>query len=282
MKTTSTRQGTPEGIIPPVLTPLTADQRMDEAAFRQLLDQLIDAGVHGLFVAGTCGFGSLLTAEDYHHLARTTVEHVNGRLPIWVGVLESSTCRVVERLRMIEQLDISSVVVVLPYYLKVTTDRQILRHFETIRNATAFNLTLYNMPGCVGSNIPLPLVIQMRKDGWISACKDSSGDPDYFRALCEKGADVGLRIHQGLRPNFAELADLGAAGCVPVPANLRPRPFVQAWERRKDPTQLPKFQRQCDLAWNELVVGSDYFSEGLKHLAQESLGSGRLPDPFGD
>ncbi len=280
MTTNPTRRGTPEGIIPPVLTPLTADGRVDAEALRRLLDQLIETGVHGLFVAGTCGFGSLLTTDEYVRLVRTTVDHVGGRLPVLAGVLESSTCRVVERLRLIEDLDISSAVLVLPYYLKASTDCQKLRHFEVIRNSTELDLTLYNIPGCVGMNLPIDMVLHMFELDWIGACKDSSGDREYFHELCRRGGKIGLSVYQGLRPEFAELAELGAAGCVPVPANVNPEPYVQAWARRNDSAALTDPQKRCDKAWIELVTGADYFSEGLKRLSKRGIGSGNLPVPF--
>jgi len=271
---------TPEGIIPPVLTPLTRDQQIDPEALRRLLDRLIAGGVHGLFVAGTAGLGSILTDAQHERLVQIAVEHVGGRLPVLVGVLEPSTARVVERMRRIESSGVSAVVVVAPYYLRTQNERQLLRHFEVIRNSTALEMVAYNLPGCVGGEIPLPVVCDLAKRGWIGACKDSSGNEAYFAELCRRGAEHGLRVYQGLRPDFAELRALGAAGCVPVPANLRPEHYAEAWRKREDPVALPRLQASCDALWNDLVQNTDFFSRTLKRLAGEGLGTGVMPEPF--
>ncbi len=271
----------PEGIIPPVLTPLTHGQEIDPDAFCRLLDRLIAGGVHGLFIAGTAGLGSLLTDAQHERVVRLAVEHVGGRLPVLVGVLESSTGRVVERLRRIETCGASAVVVVTPYYLRARSDQQLIRHFGIIRENTDLEMVLYNLPSCVGAEIPIALILDLAQRGWIGACKDSSGNDVYFEELCRRGVEYGLRVYQGLRPDFAKLRSLGAAGCVPVPANLRPESFAEAWRQRGDVVKLPALQTCCDQLWNELVVGTDFFGRTLKRLAEEGLGTGVMPEPFG-
>lgn len=89
-----------------------------------------------------------------------------------------------------------------------------------------------------------------------------------------------MRVYQGLRPDFAKLAELGAAGCVPVPANLRPEQYAEAWSQRDEPVAQPRLQASCDALWSELVLSTDFFSRTLKRLAEEGLGTGVMPEPF--
>jgi 4-hydroxy-tetrahydrodipicolinate synthase len=184
-------------------------------------------------------------------VVRIAVEQVAGRLPVLAGVLEPSTARTVARMRRIERLGPSAVVVVAPYYLRATNDAQLLRHFEVIRDHTALEIAVYNLPGCVGAEIPIPVLCELAKRGWVGACKDSSGDDAYFAELCRRGAEHGLRVYQSLRPDFARLAELGAAGCVPVPANLRPELFAEAWGKRGDPVARTRLQASCNTLWLE-------------------------------
>jgi hypothetical protein len=56
MKTNEKKAGfIPRGIIPAVITPLTAEGKFSEKAMRKLIQYLINGGVHGLFVVGTTG-----------------------------------------------------------------------------------------------------------------------------------------------------------------------------------------------------------------------------------
>ncbi len=41
------------GVVPPVVTPLNADFTVDYASFTRVLENMIGAGVHGLFVLGS-------------------------------------------------------------------------------------------------------------------------------------------------------------------------------------------------------------------------------------
>ena len=45
------------GVVVPVITPVDEEDRVDEAAFRQVMRRLIESGVHVLFVGGSAGKG---------------------------------------------------------------------------------------------------------------------------------------------------------------------------------------------------------------------------------
>ena len=49
-----------KGIIPPIITPMNADESINEEELRKQVNRLIDAGVHGLFPFGTNGEGYIL------------------------------------------------------------------------------------------------------------------------------------------------------------------------------------------------------------------------------
>ncbi|MFA6291234.1 MAG: dihydrodipicolinate synthase family protein [Victivallales bacterium] len=270
----------PDGIIPPVLTPLNGDQEIDTVALRQLLDKLMNGGVHALFLAGTAGLGAVITQRQYEKVIETAVAHVSGRIPILAGVLEPSTMRNVERLKMLEGSGIMAAVVIPPYYCRAANDTQLLRHFEKMRLATSLELILYNIPVCTGTELSVEFICDMKKRGWITACKDSSGNSGFFADLCKKGGSHGLKVYQGMRPDFHRMEELGASGCVPVPANVFPEYFVDAWNKRKNEKELPASQKTCDDAWNELVVGSDFFSNSVKMLCKKGIGTGIMPEPF--
>jgi 4-hydroxy-tetrahydrodipicolinate synthase len=67
------------GIIPAVITPFTADEQVDEPAFRKVLNLMVDHGVHGLFPVGTGGEFSALTLDEKKRLTDISVKEVAGR-----------------------------------------------------------------------------------------------------------------------------------------------------------------------------------------------------------
>jgi len=270
----------PDGIIPPLLTPLTNDQQVDVPALKKLIKKQLDAGIPALFVCGSAGLGSVLTMSEYEKAIVSALETVPDDYPILVGVLESSTVRSLERIRLLESLNIGCFVTITPYYLRATEREDLLRHFGTLRDSTEMEMILYNMPGCTGVVIQPELVFEMVKRGWTSVIKDSSGDNEYFEALCKGSAELDLKVYQGLDPDFGWLHSIGSYGCVPLPANSHPELFLSAWEARDNSEQLKTIQPEIDRVWNDLIRGTDYLRRSLILLAEEGIGSGTLNLPF--
>ncbi|BHH82013.1 dihydrodipicolinate synthase family protein [Desulforhopalus sp. 52FAK] len=270
----------PEGIIPPLLTPLTEDQHVDVAALRQLIKKQLDANIPALFICGSAGLGSVLTLQDYETVITTAQDVVPKEYPLLCGVLESSTVRSLERIKIIESLGITAFVTVTPYYMRATAKDDLLRHFGTLHDSTDMEMVVYNMPGLTGVVIEPEVVFEMAKRGWTKTIKDSSGDNDYIAELCKGGAEHGLKVYQGLAPDFGWLHTLGASGCVPVPANCQPELFMSAWSKRGDKEELQTIQPQIDKVWEQLVVGTDYISGSVRMLKDEGIGNGTMMLPL--
>ncbi len=92
------------GVIPPVITPITPNEDVDEEGFRQLIDYCIDGGLHGLFVAGSNGECMALTQKERNHAIRIMLDQTRGRVPVLAGVMDSSTRRVIDNIKALEQM----------------------------------------------------------------------------------------------------------------------------------------------------------------------------------
>src|SRR4051794_3698427 len=108
------------GIIPPVVTPMTADQELDLAGLRTSIDFQIGRGVHGIFVLGTTGEFYALDETEKQAVVAAAVSHVNGRLPVYAGTGAETTREVVRLTRMAEKEGASGVSVITPYFIKPT------------------------------------------------------------------------------------------------------------------------------------------------------------------
>ena len=113
------------GLIPPTLTPLDADERLDRPAVRRLVDFLIGGGVDGLFVLGSTGEAPCLRLSERQALVEATVEAVDGRVPVIAGVLEPATARVIDDLRALAGRGLDGYVITAPYYFSGPTDAEL-------------------------------------------------------------------------------------------------------------------------------------------------------------
>lgn len=263
------------GVVPPVVTPLLGDETLDVQAFQKVINKLVKGKVAALFLCGTAGVGPALTDEVYQQVLTEAMNSASKEMPLLAGVLDSSTARAIHRLRLAEEIGYKYAVMSVPYFFAPRNDSEILAHFEACAKATSMQIIAYNLPQYTRCNIPVNVFLDMFNAGWIVGIKESSGDKEFFTELCVKGQGSGLPIFQGNRPEFSELAELKAAGIVPVPANLRPELYVKAWEEKTE-----DLQSQTDELWNSLVSGSDFLSGTLKELSEEGIGTGRLPLPY--
>src|SRR5690349_17545277 len=78
------------GIVPPVVTPLLARDRLDRAALERLIERMIAGGVTGLFVLGTTGESPALDYRLRYELVEAAAEITSGRVPLLVGVTDPS------------------------------------------------------------------------------------------------------------------------------------------------------------------------------------------------
>ncbi len=79
------------GVIPPLVTPFTADGAIDEAACRAQARFVLAKGVHGVCVGGSTGEGHTLTREELRRVVSLAQEEVGDRIPVVAGIIVNST-----------------------------------------------------------------------------------------------------------------------------------------------------------------------------------------------
>src|SRR5689334_9526802 len=131
------------GIIPPIGTPLTHDERVDTAGMRRLVRYLLDAGVDSIFVNGTMGIFALLSDAEQFVAIETVVDEVNGRVPVIAGVSDTGTKRVIEKAQRVEALGVDYLAAVPPFYYLLTQE-SCIRFYRDVAQTTAKPLFLYN------------------------------------------------------------------------------------------------------------------------------------------
>lgn len=97
----------PQGIIPALVTPLDQDGELLEQGLRDVLDYTINNGVHGVFVLGSSGEIYGLTDAQKRRVVELTVEHVNGRVPVYAGASEITTRDCIKTAKMVAEVGAS-------------------------------------------------------------------------------------------------------------------------------------------------------------------------------
>src|SRR5436309_1207354 len=133
------------GIIPPVATPMQANEDLDLPRLRWFLDHLIDAGVHGVFVLGTNGEFYALDEREKQEVIATAVQHVHGRVPVFAGTGAESTREAVRLTKMAEKEGVDGVSVITPYFV-MPNQQEIFDHYRRIAEYTSLPVSIYDKP----------------------------------------------------------------------------------------------------------------------------------------
>src|ERR1041384_5035150 len=164
------------GIIPPVATPMKANEDLDLPRLKWFIDRLINAGVHGIFVLGTNSEFYALDEREKQEVIATAVEHVRGRLPVYAGTGAETTREVIRLTRMAEKEGVQGVSIITPYFVS-PSQQEIFDHYRRIAESTSLPVVLYNNPAtCGGLSIAPDTVGRLAEIPNILGVKDSSGD----------------------------------------------------------------------------------------------------------
>jgi 4-hydroxy-tetrahydrodipicolinate synthase len=210
------------GMIPPVVSPLTAERRPDTGAVERLAAHVIDGGATGVFVLGSCGEGPTLEPDVAAKITRDFVHAVAGSVPVLAGVGEASTERAVRAALEHEQAGVDVLVVMTPMYFNTETDDAVVRHATAIAEATSLPLVVYNIPHLTHHPITPRALRQLAAIDSVVALKESSGDWATYSALADTARSAGLQVFQGAEALIGRSLAAGADGAVPGIANVVP------------------------------------------------------------
>jgi 4-hydroxy-tetrahydrodipicolinate synthase len=217
------------GIVPPVATPLNPDYSVDYPALTRNLENLVSAGMHGLFVLGSTGEVAFHDVPTRRAILEHAVKVVNGRAPIFAGVIDPTTDRVIQHARDAKAIGVDAIVVTSPFYAR-TSQKEIGDHFRYIRDAVDVPLVAYDIPVCVNYKLERSTTVALARDGTLAGVKDSSGDDGNFRFVMLDTADIpGFFMMTGSEILVDTALQMGADGVVPGLANVDPHGYVRLW-----------------------------------------------------
>jgi 4-hydroxy-tetrahydrodipicolinate synthase len=218
-----------QGVVPPVVTPLTENYEIDYASLTRIIDHLIEGGVHGLFVLGSTSEVVFHDAETRLKIIEHAVRQVNGRLPIFAGVIDPTTDRVIRHARAAQSAGVQGVVATAPFYAR-TNQSETIDHFRYIREAIDIPVIAYDIPVCVHIKLERATTVAMAREGTIAGLKDSSGDDGNLRyVLADMKGHADFFAMTGSEIVVDSVLAMGAHGVVPGLGNVDPAGYVKLW-----------------------------------------------------
>ena len=273
-----------KGVVVPAITPVDKNDKVDAKAFRAVLNRLIEAGVHGLFVGGSAGEGPLLVDREWRRMVEIAQEVVGDRIPLLGGAIDTSTARICAKAKALRAIGYRHAVVTPSYYIAIKTASEHLRLFGADREALGdVEMVAYNIPGCTASTIAVDTFCEMARRGWIRHCKESSGDLPYLLELIRRGADAGLAVLAGDEAASGKALLAGAVGIVPVCANYDPATYLRLYQagRAGDAAGVARAMKRAMQLKEALVMSGPCWLAGIKYAVSAlGIGSGLPVSPL--
>ncbi len=250
------------GVAPALVTPFTAEDTIDEDAFRALVERQIDGGVSGLVVLGTTGENPTVTHEERRRLVDLALETADGRVPVIVGTGTNNTEKSVTYSKEAVEAGADGLLVVGPYYNK-PSQAGFAAHVEAIAEAADAPIVLYNVPGRTSFNIEAETVLHLAEEvPAVVGVKEASGDLEQVGDILLHRPD-DFAVYSGDDEVTLPLLAMGGDGVVSVLSNALPdrlRTMVEAGlhddlaTARQHHFELLPAMRACFLETNPVPI----------------------------
>jgi 4-hydroxy-tetrahydrodipicolinate synthase len=209
-----------------LVTPFLKDGRIDFIGLKNVINHVIKGGVEYVVSLGTTGETPVLNKDEKEKIVRYTIETVNKRVPVVVGIGGNSTQEVISTLKKFDLRGVDAVLSVSPYYNK-PNQRGLVQHYKAIADACALPMIIYNVPGRTGSNILAETTLQLAEEVKnIIGVKEASGNLDQIMKIIKYKPKDFLVISGDDLLTFPILAS-GGNGVISVIANAFPKEFSE-------------------------------------------------------
>lgn len=216
-----------EGIYTPAITPLTATGQIDNAAFAEVLEYLIESKVHGIIIGGSTGEYYAHTSQERIDLAAHAKEVIGNRVALIVGTGAIRTEDSVEYAKAARAIKADAILVGSPPYALPTEEENAI-HALAVDKAADLPIMLYNYPGRMSVSMGNEYFKAVSASKNVVAIKESSGDMGQVHRLATQFPNIALSC--GWDDQALEFFAWGARSWVCAGSNFVPREHVALYE----------------------------------------------------
>lgn len=267
------------GVVPPVGTPVTREDRVDETGLRRLTRYLLEAKVHGILANGTMGGFAFLTDEEQIRAISIVVEEVNGAIPVMGGLGETSTSRAVRKAKKIAREGVTHLSILPPFYY-FAAQEHLVAYFSEIASAVDLPIFLYDNPVMTKNPIHPETIAELRRRiPAIMGVKESNQDMYNLQTLLELTSDLeDFSVLTGSEFLIVVALQMGCSGFVGGLHNLCPHMAVELYESYSsgDLERAKSIQQDLIKTWKIFRYGNIWgaFDEALRYLGLADRAAG--------
>ncbi len=216
-----------EGIFTPIITPYFDDGAIDKKSYANMVEFLIESGVHCILVGGSTGEYYVQTYDERVEMMAYTKDVINGRIPLMIGVGATRTEECIALATEAKAAGADSILINSPPYA-VPTDFENAIHALRIDRAANLPIMLYNYPHRTGTNMGAEYLDKVGRSPNFQAMKESSGDVNRIHMLARDYPHITLGC--GMDDQALEFFAWGAKVWVCAGSNFVPKEHIALYE----------------------------------------------------
>jgi len=135
-----------KGIMPALVTPLNEDESINTKVLAQLMEDMIQKGADGFYIAGATGEGLALRPEERRVLAEESVRIAKGRVPCIIQVASTDFSEAIRLAKHAEQCGADAISATPPLFFGYNAD-EVYNYYKALANAVHIPVMIYYNPG---------------------------------------------------------------------------------------------------------------------------------------
>jgi len=214
------------GPVVPIVTPCKLNGELDLAGFNTVCQEMLSAGVRGIFVAGSTGRGPWFSRKDRERICRAAADQVNGAVPLLAGCIALGVPEMLENACAMADNGAQIVIVTVPGYFHYS-QAEVEKIYLKFADVSPIPVIVYDIPEFTNVQFANDMVVRLASHGNIIGFKDSSADFERFKGLVKSlEAFPDYYLMQGKENLIADSLRLGASGFIVSMIHLYPLAFT--------------------------------------------------------
>jgi len=232
----------------------------------RLIEHVIKGGVHGVFILGTTGEAQSISFELRYEMIKQSARILKGRLPLLVGISDTSLVDSVSLANLAADNGADGVVSAPPYYF-ATGQPELAEFYEQLIPQLNLPVYLYNMPTHTKVSFAPSTIRRIAENSKVAGFKDSSASGGYFQSVMHEFRDrPEFSLFVGPEEMMAESVLMGAHGGVNGGANMFPELYVALYNAAvaKDVDKVRELHAKVMQISSSIYTVGSYGSSYLK------------------
>ena len=218
---------------PVVSTFYTDGGELDVASYAANVRAHLNAGLHGIVVAGSTGEAALLDLDERSALVDATRELTPADKWVIVGTGAESTRTCLVQTKAAAKRGADAVLVVAPhYYANAMTEEALRQHYRRVADESPVPVILYSIPKYMHFSLPESLVAELAEHENVIGIKDSSGNKDNLAGFL-KARSPSFSVLVGNAQIFHHALMSGATGGILAAAMIAPAFALDIYENHR-------------------------------------------------